>query len=85
MLCAAVDQAGYIVEAIGETYPDCSQFVLVTAAQVDRLTYWADLSIALEPGGDYFLPLLGAFLTAVGVVLGLRLVVDIARTSSEEA
>jgi len=85
MLCAVVDQAGAVVQAVGEVYPACSQFVLITVAQADRLTYWADLAIMLDPAGEYFAPLVTAMITSVGIVLGLRTLWDQMRTVTKEA
>jgi len=84
MICVEVDGLGYVVQS-ADTFPDCSQFALVTSAHLDRLTYWADLAIELEPTGTVFPVLVSSMLVAVGVVLGLRLVVNILRTSAEEA
>ena len=84
-LCAEIDLNGFIVESVGETFPACSEFALYSASYAERLTYWADLAIELDPAGSVFYPLLTAMFTATGVVLGLRLVYSILRTSTKEA
>ena len=85
MLCVVLDASGYVVQAVGETFPDCSQYVLVTADYAARSTYWADLAIYLDPTGSAFATLVTACLTAVGVVLGLRAAWDIIRHAGEDA
>jgi len=84
VICVEVDGSGFIVQS-ADLFPNCSEFALVTSAHLDRLTFWADRAIELEPSGTAFPVLVGAMITAVGVVLGLRLVVSILRPSSEEA
>lgn len=83
-LCVFIDGAGIVAEAVGETPPACSEFLLLSPVEASKLTYWADLAIQLEPGGDVFGPLVGAMVLAFGTVLGARLVVKNLRTLSNE-
>jgi hypothetical protein len=80
MICAVVDQSGYVVHATLETYPNCSELALLSPAQAERLTYWADLAIALDPAEpDLYLfmaAVLGVFVTAWGVKQVVRLVLN---------
>jgi len=86
MKCVEVDLNGFVVESLAQTPPACSDFALVTAVELDKMTYWANLAIELDPvTGTAFYPLLIAFITAVGVVLGLRMVFDNLRTLTKEA
>jgi len=57
----------------------------MTPVEFDRLTYWADLAIELDPAGAIFPVLVTAMFTSVGVVLGARLVWDNLRTTTKEA
>lgn len=79
-VCVTIDSSGYVVEALLETYPDCSDLALVTPQHLDRMTYWADLAIALEPGSSQFnqlaLAILMAFVTAWGVKQVARLILN---------
>lgn len=83
-LCVVIDSGGAIVEAVGETSPACSQFMLITPVQADKLTYWADLAIQLDPSGDVFYPLLGAMILAFASILGLKLVLSNLRIASNQ-
>ena len=86
MICVTVEPGtGVIHHATGETAPVCSEYLLLTSVEADRLTYWADLAIALEPGGGAFWPLVTAMVTAMGAVLALRFVLRQLRTVTREA
>lgn len=67
---------GYVIESVGQTFPACSQYALLEPTDFERLTYFADLAIALDPNGDVFFPLVTAMIVAHGVVAGLRLLVE---------
>ena len=84
-LCVEIDGSGYIVESIGQTPPACSEFLLTTAQHFDRLTYWADLAIELDPTGATFAALLGLMITSAGVVLGSRMGYDWLRKITKES
>ncbi len=84
-LCVEIDESGYLVESIGEIPPDCTSYLLTTAEHFDRLTYWADIAIELDPTGETFGLLVVAMFTSVGVVLGARMVWDNLRTFTKEA
>lgn len=86
MICVTVEAGtGYLVQAIGESPPDCSEFVTLAVTELNRMTYWADLAIELDPSGDAFFPLVTAMLTAFGSVLGVRFVWRYLRTLNREA
>lgn len=68
--CVSIDGGGYVV-AVAETFPECSEFVLTTPAHLERLTFWADLSVALEPGVDSW-PLYSAVLVLFATAWGLK-------------
>lgn len=84
MLCVEVDGSGYVVESVGETFPGCSEYTLVTPGQFDRLTYWADLAIELDPSQSAFWLLVAAMISSLGAVLALRVVVRQLRTLNRE-
>jgi len=71
MQCVGVDGSGYIV-ALAETYPACSEFAVVTPAHLERLTYWADLSIALDPTGTDLYLLMASILTLFAIAFGVK-------------
>jgi len=86
MKCVEVDLNGFVVESLSQTPPACSDFMLATPVELDRLTFWADLAIELDPvTGTAFYPLLTAVFLSVGVVLGVRMVFDNLRTLTKEA
>jgi hypothetical protein len=78
MICVEVDVNGFVVESL-DAFPECSQFALVGPAYLERLTFWADLSVQLEPSVDSF-PLYGAvlllFVTAWGIKQIARLILN---------
>lgn len=73
MICASVDQAkGYLVVEPSEIYPACTEFALVTSADMYRYTYWADLAIELDPSGTKLYPLLAAILLVFATAWGIK-------------
>lgn len=81
MICVQVDQVtGVLSEATFETAPNCSQFALLSPAEFDTMTYWAQLAIELDPSGDKLYPLMTAtllvFITAFGVRQIARLILN---------
>lgn len=78
-VCVTIDSSGYLVEAL-ETFPACSQLAVVTPAYLERLTYWADLALALEPGSPEFnslgVAILLAFVSAWGAKQVARLILN---------
>lgn len=79
MQCVGVDTNGFLV-ALAETWPECSEFVVTTPAHLERLTFWADLAIELDPSGEHLYPLmlaiLGVYVTAFGVKQVARLILN---------
>lgn len=82
--CVEVDLNGFLVESLSQSQP-CIDLVLTTSTHLDRLTYWADLSIDLDPTGSAFAAIVAAMFAAVGAVLSLRIVFDNLRTLTKEA
>jgi len=72
--CVLIDGAGYVVDAVGETYPQCSQLAIVDPAYLSQMTYWADLSVALSPSGANLYLLLTAILSVYVTAWGFKLV-----------
>lgn len=71
--CVGIDGAGYVVQ-VAETFPNCTEFAVLSPAQFDRLTFWADLSEQLDPAGPAFWPILGALLLAYATIAAIRMV-----------
>ena len=84
-ICVEIDLNGFLVESTGQTPPACTDYILTTAEHFDRLTYWADLAIELDPSGAIFPVLVAAMFTSVGIVLGARMVWDNMRIFTKEA
>jgi len=78
-LCVVVDAGGFVVEA-AEVYPDCTEYALLSPEHFERLTYWADVSIALDPTGTDLYLLMSAillvFVTAWGIKQIARLILN---------
>ena len=55
-----------------ETFPECSHFALVTPAHLERLTYWADLAIALDPSGPDLYLLMSSTLVVFTIAFGWK-------------
>jgi len=68
-ICVAIDSGGYVVE-VAEAYPACSEFALLPASQISMLTFWADLSVALEPPDAW--PLYSAVLLLFAIAFGAK-------------
>lgn len=82
--CVEIDLNGFLVESLSQVQP-CADLVLTTSSHLDRLTYWADISIALDPTGAAFAAIVASMFAAVGAVLSLRIVVSSMRTLTKEA
>jgi hypothetical protein len=78
MICAGVDGNGFVVET-AEVFPECVELALVGPAYLEKLTFWADLSIMLEPSVDsypLYLAVLMLFLTAWGIKQIARVILN---------
>ena len=79
--CVGVDINGFLVATV-ETYPECSQFAVVEPAHLERLTYWADLAVAIDPtinpaqAWPLYAATLGVFATAWGIKQVIRLILN---------
>jgi len=71
--CVAIDGAGYVVE-VAETFPQCTQLVIADPSYFERLTYWADLSIQLDPAGTDLYLLMSATLLVFIIAWGWKAV-----------
>lgn len=63
---------GYLVES-ADSYPNCTNYAIVTPEHLDRLTYWADLAIQLDPSQPDLYLIMTATLMCFVVALGWRL------------
>lgn len=71
MICATVDGSGYVV-ATPEVFPACGDLMVGTVAQFERLTFWADLAIQLDPEGTDLYLLMGAILGLFVIAFGTK-------------
>jgi len=85
MKCVEIDLNGFVVESVSQVPPSCSEFMLMTPVEFNRMTFWADLAIELDPTGATFYTLLTAFFAACGIVLGTRMAFDQLRAVTKEA
>lgn len=75
MICVEVDLDGYIV-ANGVPVAQCSEYILMLPSELDRMTYWADLAIALSPTEPALWALMAATLTLHASFYGLKAIRD---------
>jgi len=78
VICVEVDLDGYIV-ANGTPIGDCASYILMLPTELGRLTYWADLAIALDPSEPALWLIMGATLTMHAVFYGLKAIRDLIR------
>ena len=69
---SCVEISGGYVVASAESFPDCSQFALVEPSHLERLTYFADLAIALDPADTFLWEVMGASLLVFITAFGFR-------------
>ena len=72
--CVGIDGTGYVYE-VAETFPQCSEFALVAPAHLERLTYWADVAIALDPAGPDLYLLMTATMMLFATALGWKILI----------
>lgn len=77
--CVTVDGSGFLVESL-EVYPQCSELAVLEPANLQALTFWADLSAMLEPGQpgawEFYAEVLLVFVLAWGVRQVARLILN---------
>jgi hypothetical protein len=79
--CVEITVEGFVV-ASEAALAECPGFVLLAPAELDRMTYWADLAIALDPSEPALWAVMGAMLTMHAVFYGLKAIRDILRRPS---
>jgi hypothetical protein len=78
VICVEIDIDGYVI-ANGTAIADCTDFVLMLPTDIDRLTYFADLAIALDPSEPALWAIMGAMLLMHVTFYGLKAIRDIIR------
>jgi hypothetical protein len=77
--CVGIDGGGYVV-AVAESFPQCSEFALVEPSHLERLTFFADLSVMLEPTSadawGFYAATLLVFIAAFGARQLARLILN---------
>lgn len=78
-ICAEIG-AGNAILATTEVYPQCAELAVFGAADIQKITFWADLSIMLEPGQpgawEFYAATLMVFIAAWGAKQVARLILN---------